>query len=97
MALKADRQFVAGLGEHDVDDAIVASVIMLAHAIGAFCVAEGVETLQQQATLTNLHCDYAQGYLYSEPIPANAIRNALQRCEEVLTDPQGLAAQPTAS
>jgi diguanylate cyclase (GGDEF)-like protein len=83
-ALKADRQFVAGLGLHEDDGAIVASVIGLAHAVGAICVAEGVETLSQYAALAALHCDHAQGYLFSRPVPPEAIRRALQECDDVL-------------
>ncbi len=83
-ALKADRQFVAGLGLHHDDDAIVASVIGLAHAVGAVCVAEGVETYAQCAALVALDCDYAQGYLFSRPVPADDIRDAIRRCLSAL-------------
>src|SRR3954452_2222680 len=43
-ALKVDRTFVSGLGISDDDDAIVASVVSLARAVGAVSIAEGVET-----------------------------------------------------
>ena len=48
-ALKVDRTFVSGLGISDDDDAIVASVVSLARAVGAVCIAEGVETHEQHA------------------------------------------------
>jgi len=33
-------------------------------------VAEGVETEEQAAILTDLGCEYLQGYLFSRPVPA---------------------------
>ena len=36
---------------------------------GAYVVAEGVETVEQAKLLKKLSCDYAQGYLYSKPMP----------------------------
>ncbi|KAA1421928.1 EAL domain-containing protein [Nocardioides humilatus] len=67
--IKIDRTFVAELGHNPVCDAIVASVITLAHAIGLKVVGEGVETDQQRAHLTRLGCDRGQGYLLGRPVP----------------------------
>jgi EAL domain-containing protein (putative c-di-GMP-specific phosphodiesterase class I) len=50
--------------------AIVRSVIDLAHNLGFVVVAEGVETEQILAALTELGCDIAQGYLLARPMPA---------------------------
>lgn len=69
-ALKIDRSFVAGLGTHQVDTAIVTSVVRLAQAVGAISVAEGVETPTQLAGLRELGCGFAQGYLFARPVPA---------------------------
>ena len=55
-ALKVDRTFVSGMGISDDDDAIVASVVSLARAVGAVCIAEGVETEEQHAAL-RVHWD----------------------------------------
>ncbi|WP_182378597.1 EAL domain-containing protein [Nocardioides sp. WS12] len=65
--LKIDRTFVAELGQNPVCDAIVASVITLAHAIGMVVVGEGVETEPQRAHLARLGCDRGQGYLLGRP------------------------------
>jgi EAL domain-containing protein (putative c-di-GMP-specific phosphodiesterase class I) len=68
--IKIDRSFVGDLGTSRNGDAIVASMLQLAHRIGATCVAEGVETdLQREALLRN-GCLLAQGFLFSRPIPA---------------------------
>lgn len=68
--LKIDRSFIAGLGLDAGDAAIVASCIDLAHAVGLRAVAEGVETLEQVQMLKGMGCDLAQGYHFSQPLPA---------------------------
>jgi len=83
-ALKVDRSFVAGMGVSAEDDAIVASIINLASAVGAVCIAEGVETSEQHAALVALGCDYAQGFLFGRPVPAEALAQALIDCAGVL-------------
>ena len=70
--LKIDRSFVTGLGVSDGDAAIVRTCVQLAHAVGVRAVAEGVETEQQREALRGMGCDFAQGYLYSRPLPVEA-------------------------
>jgi len=72
-SIKIDRSFVSGLGRDTDDEAIVASVVSLARAIGKRVVAEGVETAQQAAALRALQVDSAQGYLWSPALPAAAL------------------------
>ena len=57
------------IARNDTDAAIVASLITVADRLGITVVAEGVETLEQVHTLTQLGCRYAQGYLYAKAIP----------------------------
>ena len=71
--LKLDRSFVAGLPTNVRDVALVTALIGLAHDFGMTCVAEGVETVEQLACLTNLGCDLAQGYLLGRPEPADRV------------------------
>ncbi len=68
--LKIDRSFVAELGHNPVSEAIVTSVIALAHAIGLVVVGEGIETEEQREQLVRLGCDRGQGYLLGRPVPA---------------------------
>jgi diguanylate cyclase (GGDEF)-like protein len=85
--LKIDRSFVSGMGVHANDDAIVASIVSLARAVNAVCIAEGVETLEQAASLRALGCDQAQGYLFARPIAADGVPAAVGDCERELQMP----------
>lgn len=67
--LKIDRSFVRGLGGDPDDEAICASVILLASSLGLDTVAEGVETEAQRDWLAEHGCGELQGYLLSRPVP----------------------------
>jgi diguanylate cyclase (GGDEF)-like protein/PAS domain S-box-containing protein len=75
--LKIDQVFVHGLGHNRGDDAIVGTIITLAHALGMTVVAEGVETPYQRDRLRELGCDFAQGHLFSEPLTASEFEKVL--------------------
>lgn len=88
-ALKVDKSFVAGLGVHTDDDGIVASIVGLGRAVGAACIAEGVETSAQLATLTKLGCAFAQGFLLGQPVVAAEVPDAVSRCHRLLEAQRG--------
>uniref|UniRef100_UPI0010417D72 sensor domain-containing protein n=1 Tax=Candidatus Protofrankia californiensis TaxID=1839754 RepID=UPI0010417D72 len=67
--LKIDRRFISRMTEDPADHAIVAAVIHLAHILGLTAIAEGVETSEQLAALTDLRCDLVQGYHLARPEP----------------------------
>ena len=67
--LKIDRSFVKELPASADAAAIVNTILALAKALNLNTVAEGVETLQQKAFLTNTTCDAIQGYFFSKPMP----------------------------
>jgi diguanylate cyclase (GGDEF)-like protein/PAS domain S-box-containing protein len=71
--LKIDGSFVDGLDKSAESAAIVKAVIALSDALGLACIAEGVETTDQQRTLQALGCGLAQGYLFGRPEPAEAL------------------------
>ncbi|CAN5821087.1 hypothetical protein BH24ACT3_BH24ACT3_00030 [soil metagenome] len=75
--LKIDQAFVQGLGRDPEDSAIVAAVVSLAHTLGMQAIAEGVETPDQLAELRVLGCDMAQGFLMSQPVPAEKLTELL--------------------
>ncbi|MBU8539244.1 putative bifunctional diguanylate cyclase/phosphodiesterase [Falsiroseomonas tokyonensis] len=71
--IKVDRTFIAGLEEAGPGRRIVDAIVRLAHGLGAEVVAEGVETPGQLATLRQLGCDKAQGFLLGRPMPPCAL------------------------
>ncbi len=71
--LKIDKSFVDELGADQGGAEIVAAVVKLAHALGLQVIAEGVETERQLDALVRLDCDFAQGYLFSRPVPAHEL------------------------
>jgi diguanylate cyclase (GGDEF)-like protein len=76
--LKIDQSFVRDLGRDSGSNAIVAAIINMARALALRVVAEGVETTEQLAILRSLGCDEYQGYLYSEPLPADVLVSRLK-------------------
>ncbi|MGZ4595274.1 MAG: putative bifunctional diguanylate cyclase/phosphodiesterase [Actinomycetes bacterium] len=78
--LKIDRSFVSRLGNSRRDDAVVGSVIDLAHAHELLVIAEGVETVEQLQALRATGCDWAQGYLMGRPMSADDLE-ALVRAD----------------
>jgi diguanylate cyclase (GGDEF)-like protein/PAS domain S-box-containing protein len=71
--LKIDKSFVDELGADRGGAEIVAAVVKLAHALDLQVIAEGVETERQLDALVRLDCDFAQGYLFSRPVPAHEL------------------------
>ncbi len=67
--LKIDRAFIARLGEDAVSASVVKTVVLLAQALGAGVVAEGIETELHRSHLLHLGCPLGQGYLFSKPLP----------------------------
>lgn len=70
--LKIDQSFVRNLDETSEDAVIVRSTIEMSHNLGLKVVAEGVEYEHSLKLLERWHCDTAQGYLISRPLPAAA-------------------------
>lgn len=67
--LKIDKSFVQGIGREQRKEAIVNTIIELAHNLGLAAVAEGVETARQRDFLVARRCDFIQGYFVARPMP----------------------------
>ena len=75
--IKLDRTFVENLTEGSHDAAIVRAVSEMATTMGIGVVAEGVETEEQVRVADALGCGFAQGFHYSEPVPAAHVERVL--------------------
>lgn len=79
--LKVDQSFIRGLIEHYEDQNITKAIIHLGHSLGLKVIAEGVELEEQVSFLTELDCEYLQGYYFSKPIPLNELLEFLELWE----------------
>ncbi len=78
-ALKVDRSFVHDVGESAASTSIVAAVVGIAGKMGLRLVAEGVEHVRQMNELRRLGCHIMQGFLFSPPVPTDAVGSYLDR------------------
>ncbi|MBI1260800.1 MAG: EAL domain-containing protein [Rhizobiales bacterium] len=76
--LKIDQSFVSDITDKRGGQVIPKVIIDLAHALGVYVVAEGVETAYQLDVLRELGCDEAQGFLLGRPMMANEFEMFLQ-------------------
>ncbi|MEO8281447.1 MAG: EAL domain-containing protein, partial [Ideonella sp.] len=58
--------------------ALCKAIIVMAHELGMKVIAEGVETDAQLVLLTAAGCDYAQGFLFSRPVPVDEFEALLR-------------------
>lgn len=78
-SLKIDRSFVRKMTTSASDAAIVRAVLTLGKSLGLDVVAEGIESLAEDAQLRAEGCQLAQGYLFGRPMPADRLSAAMQR------------------
>ena len=71
--LKIDYSFIINMMENEQDQVIVSSTIHMAHNLGLWVVAEGVETEALQHQLAGMGCEQAQGFHIARPMPANEL------------------------
>jgi EAL domain-containing protein (putative c-di-GMP-specific phosphodiesterase class I) len=76
--IKVDHSFVAGLGTHHEDIAIVRASVGVAKALGLRVIAEGVERAEQVAQLRELGCERGQGHYFAPPYTAEELDILLQ-------------------
>jgi EAL domain-containing protein (putative c-di-GMP-specific phosphodiesterase class I) len=77
--LKIDKSFVDSINKNHGGSAIIKAIIAMAHALNLRVLAEGVEHPVQD------QCDEVQGYLFSEPLPAEVVT---QDFEKISTQPE---------
>ncbi|MGN6390279.1 MAG: EAL domain-containing protein [Burkholderiaceae bacterium] len=75
--LKIDQSFVRDMLHDASTKTIAETIIVMAHKLDLKVIAEGVERTEQRDWLLAQGCDYAQGFLFSEPLPADAFERLL--------------------
>lgn len=76
--LKIDKIFIKDLFNFSKKQNLIKSIIVLAKNLNLTVVAEGIETVEQLKCLKKFGCQLGQGYLLSEPLPAEKVENLLQ-------------------
>nr|WP_294509130.1 EAL domain-containing protein [uncultured Rhodopila sp.] len=77
-SIKIDQSFVRDIGANAESKVIVSAVADLARGLGMTTTAEGVETGEQLAAVRALGCTTVQGYLFSRPVPADAVPDLIR-------------------
>lgn len=77
--LKVDRSFIRDIGSNSDDRAITEAIIAMGKTLSLTVVAEGVETMEQEAFLRLHACDEMQGYYFSKPIAAGEFAALLRQ------------------
>jgi EAL domain-containing protein (putative c-di-GMP-specific phosphodiesterase class I) len=71
--LKLDRAFVSNCSADRLKHALCQTVVDLAHRVGSVVCAEGVETIEDLHAVKDMGCDTVQGFIFSKPLPADAV------------------------
>ena len=90
--IKIDRSFVREIDSRRELAAVVSSVVLLVENLGLTCVAEGIETTAQLASVQALGCQLGQGYLFSKPLEADVVPEFFAEPRTVAPGPESAAA-----
>ncbi|MNO38820.1 Phytochrome-like protein cph2 [compost metagenome] len=77
-SIKIDKRFIQSLGKSASDRSVVQAIINLGNAMGMTVTAEGVETQEQLALLSDDQCHEVQGFLLSKPVENQALVRLLE-------------------
>ena len=79
--LKIDRSLVCELPGDRRKLAICEAIVAMAHQLDIEVIAEGIETIEELDKIRDIRCDYAQGYLYAQPLETpRATQWLLEHC-----------------
>lgn len=71
--IKLDQFFVRDINQNKRKEAIVKTIVLMAHELNLNVVAEGVETIEELDTLRQFQCNEFQGYFFSKPLTADKL------------------------
>jgi diguanylate cyclase (GGDEF)-like protein len=75
--LKIDRSFIQNIQLRSRNFKVVTAILSIAKTLQMAIVAEGIETADQLAILREIGCELGQGYLFSNPCPAESMTEIL--------------------
>jgi EAL domain-containing protein (putative c-di-GMP-specific phosphodiesterase class I) len=84
-SIKIDQSFVRQITPKPEDAGIVSAIISMGHGLNLRVIAEGVETDEDLAFLKAHHCDEAQGFLFTRPLPAEKLMSWQESYRSQLT------------
>ena len=76
-AIKIDRAFTSAIDSENLSREVVRAILGLVRAVGVDAIAEGVTSETQVEVLREMGCEYAQGYLFSRPLPPDELHELL--------------------
>ena len=77
-AVKMDSSLIQEIAEDPQQKKFVAAILQLIEAAGHLSVAEGIETAEQARLLTEMGCNYGQGYFFARPMAAEAMTDLVR-------------------
>ncbi|SKA41759.1 sensor domain-containing protein [Photobacterium toruni] len=84
--LKIDRAFIKDIDTIPKQITLIENIINLGKSLNMSVVAEGIETHQQATLLSNLNCDYIQGFHFHRPMPKQELEALLLKEKNYLND-----------
>lgn len=80
--IKIDRSFISTLGVNKSGVAIIRAIIAMANSLDMKVIAEGIETLDQMNNLTELQCDYGQGFFFNKAMDSDTAQALIKETSE---------------
>jgi PAS domain S-box/diguanylate cyclase (GGDEF) domain len=77
--VKLDRSFIASLTENERNARLFSGILALLQSLDMRVIAEGIETKEQYAYITQLNCNEAQGYLFSRSVKINDLIRVIRQ------------------
>ncbi|MCM1322060.1 MAG: GGDEF domain-containing phosphodiesterase [Bacteroides sp.] len=86
--IKLDKEIVWKAFFDEKANTVLTSTINMINALDMTVLAEGVETKEQADWLTELGCDYLQGFYFSKPLPKDGFFELLKKVNKIEKHPQ---------
>jgi sensor c-di-GMP phosphodiesterase-like protein len=77
--LKIDRTFVQDIATEGLKASMIPNIMELVHKFNYTCVAEGIETSEQEAILKTAGVHYGQGWKYGRPMTVDKFKKYLTK------------------